>query len=174
MIKRAVIFSILAGSTVLASNQAQADQLQSFLGCAKISNNERRLLCFDTVTKNAIDSNIIQGSPHEVRATKEQKIANFGKTQLRESPIKKAREEQKKAEDKELKEIRLKVEKFIYTASKKFVLFMDNGQIWKQKDGNRIRLPKGEFEVIIKKGMLGGYNIIVPTKKTLIRVKRLK
>ncbi|PCJ41040.1 MAG: hypothetical protein COA81_07825 [Alphaproteobacteria bacterium] len=174
MIKGAVIFFFLLGTTLLTSNQAQADQIQSFFGCAKITDNDQRLACFDLAAKKAVGSDIAQNRPHEVKVTKEQKVANFGKTQLRESPIKKAREEQKKAEDKELKEIRLKVEKFVYTASKKFVLFMDNGQIWKQKSGGRIRLPKGEFEVKIKKGMLGGYNIIVPTKKTLIRVKRLK
>jgi hypothetical protein len=174
MIKGVAILSVFLGSTVLASSTAQADQLQSFIGCAKITDNERRLACFDSVTKNANGANVVQASPHQVEVRKEQEIADFGKTQLRESPIKKAREKQKKEEDKELKEIRLKVEKFIYTVSKKFVLFMDNGQIWKQKDGGRIRLPKGEFEVKIKKGMLGGYNMIVPTKKTFIKVKRLK
>jgi len=66
------------------------------------------------------------------------------------------------------------VVKYIYTGTKKFVLFMENGQVWKQKDDGRIRLPKGKFEVDIKKGMVGGYNMIVPTRKSLVKVKRLR
>ncbi|NOZ65538.1 MAG: hypothetical protein GXP00_03420 [Alphaproteobacteria bacterium] len=174
MIKRAVIFSIIFGSIILVSNQAQADQVNSFLNCTKISENESRLACFDSAAKEMQNPVMSKVKQREVKITKEQKVANFGKNQLRVSPVKKVREERKKEENKALKEIRLKVERYVYTASKKFVLFMKNGQVWKQKDGGRIRLPKGEFEVKIKKGLISGYNMIVPNKRTIIRVKRLK
>jgi len=111
---------------------------------------------------------------HDSSPTRKQEISNFGKRQLRASPVKAVREAQKTAEKKELKNIRLKVVKYIYTGTKKFVLFMKNGQVWKQKDDGRVRLPKGEFDVEIKKGMVGGYNMIVPTRKSLVKVKRLR
>ncbi|MCF6215613.1 MAG: hypothetical protein L3J58_05505 [Emcibacter sp.] len=171
MINKAAIFFIFSGSIILVNSPVQAAPPNTMLECAKIIDDTRRLACFDAAVKN------IPGSPdiiQKMMPTKEEKLASFGKTQLRKSPVKAVRVKQKKAEEKDLKEITLKVRKSAYTATKKFVLFMENGQVWKQKDGGKIRLPKGAFEVVIKKGMIGGFNMIVPTKKTIIKVIRLK
>ncbi len=171
MINKAAIFFIFSGSIILTHSPAWAAQQNAMLECVKIIDDTRRLACFDSVVENISESsNITQ----KVMPTKQEKIADFGKTQLRESPVKAVRIEQKKAEEKDLKEITLKVKKSVYTATKKFVLFMENGQVWKQKDGRKIRLPKGAFEVVIKKGAIGGFNMIVPTKRTIIKVIRLK
>lgn len=174
MIKRVVIFSLFLGSAVFMSNQAQAYQLQSILNCTKITENESRLACFDSEAKKMIVSGTSVLNTKKAMPTKEEQIDDFGKKQLRKSPVKKVKEEQKKEEEKLLKAIKLTVVNVAYTTTKKFVLFMENGQIWKQKDGERVRLPKGEFEVEIKKSMVSGFNMIVPTKRTFIRVKRLK
>ncbi|VAV93293.1 hypothetical protein MNBD_ALPHA01-191 [hydrothermal vent metagenome] len=174
MIKKAVIISLALAGTAFVGSMAHAGQNNSILECTKIADDSRRLACFDSAAKNIPDAVAGQNTVKAATPTREEKIANFGKTQLRESPVKKVREEQKKAEEKELKDITLKVVKYTYTASKKFVLFMENGQVWKQKEDGRIRLPKGEFEVRIKKGAFSGYNMIVPTKKTIIKVKRLR
>jgi len=171
MINKAAIFFIFSGSIILAQSPAQAAPPNAMLECAKIIDDTRRLACFDSAAKNISGSSeVIQ----KVIPTKQEKIAGFGKTQLRESPVKAVRVKQKKDEEKDLKKITLKVKKSVYTATEKFVLFMENGQVWKQKDGRKIRLPKGKFEVIIKKGMIGGFNMIVPTKRTIIKVIRLK
>lgn len=174
MIKRAVIFFIGFGSAVTVGNLARADQLQSFMGCIEITADAKRLACFDAASKKMIDSGTGVLAVEKARPTKEEQISDFGKKQLRKSPIQKIREKQKKEDDKALKKIKLTVVEVAYTTSKKFVLFMENGQVWKQKEGIRIRLPKGKFEVEIKKGMVSGYNMIVPTRRSLIRVKRLK
>ncbi len=171
MIKSAVIFFIIFGNIVLVSAHAQADQFQSILDCTKIMEDQKRLACFDAVSKKLVNSgvNIVKAKP-----TKEEKIADFGKKQLSRSPVKKVQQAQKKEEEKELKAIKLTVVDVAYTLTKKFVLFMENGQIWRQKEGKRVRLPKKKFEVEIKKGMVGGFTMTVPTKKSLIRVFRLK
>ena len=171
MINKAAIFFIFSGSIILAQTPVQATQQNALLECAEIIDDTRRLACFDSAAKNISGSaNITQ----KVIPTKQEKVADFGKTQLRKSPVKAVRSEQKKVEAKDLKEITLKVKKSAYTATEKFVLFMENGQVWKQKDGRKIRLPKGQFEVVIKKGAIGGFNMIVPTKRTIIKVTRLK
>lgn len=174
MIKRAIMFSVVFGSAVTVGNLAWAGQFQSFLICTEIAEDTKRLACFDDASKKMIDSGTGNISAEKAKPTRQEQIADFGKKQLRASPVKKIREKQKKEDDKELKAIKLTVVDVAYTTTKKFVLFMENGQIWKQREGNRIRLPKGKFEVEIKKGMVGGYNMIVPTKRSLIRVKRLK
>lgn len=169
---------VIFGGSAMAGSAAQAASVQSILDCTKITNDMSRLACFDVASKKLMGSTAgsdAGGIMHEAaQPTKEEKIADFGKNQLRNSIVKEVRKKEKEEEKKELTEITLKVMKYQYTVTKKFVLFMENGQIWKQKDGNRIRLPKGEFNVIIKKGMLSGYNMIVPTKRSLVKVKRLK
>ena len=170
MIKKAIIFSVLFASAGSFGNPARAQQIQSFIECSKIADNISRLACFDRAAQKISGAVATHDSP----PTRKQEINNFGKQQLRASPVRAVREAQKTAEKKELKDIRLKVVKHVYTSTRKFVLFMENGQVWKQKDDGRIRLPGGEFYVEIKKGMIGGYNMIVPTRKSLVKVKRLR
>ncbi len=172
MIKKSVMISVVLGGIVFGGAPARADQLQSFLKCAEITDDLRRLICFDAAAKNTDE--IAAPPVKEATPSREQQVADFGKSQLRSSPVKEVKEKEKQREEKELGEIRLKVVKSAYTASKKFVVYLENGQIWKQKDNGHIRLPKGEFEVVIKKGVFGSFNMIVPTRKTLIKVKRVK
>lgn len=174
MSKKAILFSVVFGGVFLASNLAQADQLGSILECTKFSTDDKRLACFDAATVSLVNAGAGKNTSQTAMPSSEMVVANFGKAQLRDSPVKVVREEAKQKDAQELKNITLKVVKFIYTPSKKFVLFMENGQIWKQRDGSRIRLPKGEFEVEIRKSMISGYNIIVPTRRSFIRVTRLK
>lgn len=182
MIKMAVIFSLVFGSTVVISNQSKADQLQDFLlKCPTISEDASRLACFDDAAKKMLGSVVRSlgtdeavSSAEKTKPTREDKISDFGKGQLRASPVKEVREQQKKEIKTELKAITLTVVKVVTTKLNKFVLYMGNGQVWKQKEGARIRLPKGEFKVEIKKGMMGSFKMYVPNRKSFIRVKRLK
>ncbi|PCI48259.1 MAG: hypothetical protein COB49_06145 [Alphaproteobacteria bacterium] len=172
MIKKAVIFPIFFACVV--ANSARADQLQSFMVCANITEDIKRLACFDGASKKMPEPATGVAAVAEPQAVREKQIADFGKKQLRKSPVKEVRKAQKKEDDKGLKAIKLTVVDVAYTITKKFVLFMENGQIWKQKEDKKVRLPKGKFEVVIKKGLIGGYNMTIPSKRTFIRVKRLK
>ncbi len=174
MLKKAVMFLILFGSAVSAGNFAWADQLQSILSCTKITEDAKRLACFDSASKKMIDSGAGVLEVKKAKPTKEEQVADFGKKQLRKSPVKEIREKQQKEEEQVLKEIKLTVVEIAYTTIKKFVLFMENDQIWKQKDGGKIWFPKGRFEVEIKKGLFGGYKMKIPNKKGYIDVIRLK
>lgn len=174
MFKRAVIFSMVFGSGVFAVSHAQAGQFQSIIDCTKIIRDEKRLACFDMVSEKPGDSGAGVLGTIKAKPTQEQEIADFGRQQLHKSPVKKVQEDQKKEKGKELKKVKLTVVNVVYTSTRKFVLFMENGQVWKQKEGKRIRLPKKNFEVEIKKGMVGGFNMIVPRNRSLIRVSRLK
>ncbi|NOZ43083.1 MAG: hypothetical protein GXP02_07980 [Alphaproteobacteria bacterium] len=171
MIKRAVIFSIGFGSILFVTSPAQADQLQAFLKCRTIAKDASRLACFDAVAqKSAVAHHV----PVDRAAVKAAEVNNFGKGQLRNSPVKQIREARKKAVRKTLNTIRPKVVKYLYTNSGKFVLFMKNGQVWKQQDDGWIHLPKGEFKVKIEKGAFSSYNMIVPGRISIIKVKRLR
>ncbi|MBL4801629.1 MAG: hypothetical protein JKY45_07015 [Emcibacter sp.] len=173
MIKKTAIFVTLSLSVANVGGLAQAGQMQPILDCIKITENAERLRCYDKASQKIINAGM-QGSNIVIsKPTKADQVADFGRAQLRTSPVKAIREQEKK-EDKSLDTIRLSVTKYTYTASGKVVFFMKNGQAWKQKDGGKIHLPKGGFDVRIKKGVIGGYNLFVPNKKSFIRVKRLR
>lgn len=165
MLKKTLLFTLVAG-LALPMNLAHGAQLQSFMTCSQIKDNVNRLACFDDISSKVKLSNL--------PPSKAQKVENFGKAQLRSSPIKKIREDIKKEEKKDLDEVTLNVRKLVFTTTNNFVLFMENGQVWKQKNSGTHRFPKGKFSVTIKKGALGSYNMRVPNKKAMVKVKRIK
>jgi len=175
MIKKTILFIIVFGSAAFSSNLVRADQFQPFRDCSKIAENDSRLACFDSAAKKISSAVTDQNNNRKVELTRENQVENFGKSQLTSSPVKAVREKvQQEEKEKKLDNIKLKVVKYTYTKSKKFVAFMENGQVWKQNEGRKIHLPKGEFDVTIKKGLIGGYIMNIPGKKSFIRVKRLK
>ncbi|MBL4895033.1 MAG: hypothetical protein JKY59_09255 [Emcibacter sp.] len=173
MIGKLVISVTLFFSWGIVSNVAQAGPFQSILDCKEITEDAKRLACFDAASQRMINDRTAGLKVEKNRPTKEDQVASFGKSQLRSSPVKAVREKEIKQE-KNLSHVTLTVKKIAYTKSKKVVIFMKNGQVWKQKEGGKIRLPKGEFEVEIRRGAIGGYNMTVPNKRSFIRVKRLK
>jgi hypothetical protein len=59
----------------------------------------------------------------------------------------------------------------------RFTVFLDNGQIWQQMQGDtdQARFPKKQTnEVTISRGMLGSYNLVVNDKPHVYKVKRIK
>ena len=59
----------------------------------------------------------------------------------------------------------------------KFLVILDNGQIWQQleADSGKARFMKGEKNsVTISRGALGSYNLVVNDSSLLFKVKRLK
>lgn len=159
----------MAGMGFGGGGLAHADPVRDMLDCADIAADSDRLACFDATVKAA------GGAQAENRqVTREEKVASFGKSQLKDSPVTAVKDQLKQEEKQELDSIRLKATRHDYTATRKFVIFLENGQIWKQKDSGYVHLPDGDFEVEIKKGAFGSFNMIVPTKKSLIKVTRLK
>lgn len=56
----------------------------------------------------------------------------------------------------------------------RFVVELDNGQVWQQTDGYRIGLPKEGGSVEISKRRFGGYRIKIEKKSRLIAVRQTK
>ena len=183
--KAAIAATIITTAIMSHSVQSHAAELdKEVLSCVKINEDTARLACFDKMAKSVLTvqqyEKVEQERKAALLAKKEEErrkaIEAFGEGNLAQSPIKEVREE-KQRKDEEIKEadqVTLTVKKYKYLKSKKFVMYMTNGQIWTQKESKRIPLPKGQFDVQIKTGVFGSYNMIVPTRKALIRVKRVK
>ena len=66
---------------------------------------------------------------------------------------------------------------FAYTSLNDLIVFLDNGQIWRQKvsDRNKIRLRKGKtYTVTLSDGAISGYRMRINEIKRLVLVERIK
>lgn len=76
-----------------------------------------------------------------------------------------------------LEELRANVAAVAYNPLGRFTVTLDNGQIWKQLDGDtgtaRFK-NKGGDVVTISRGVLGSYNLVVEGRSALFKVKRVQ
>lgn len=69
------------------------------------------------------------------------------------------------------------VSDFAYNPYGRFVVFLDNGQIWQQlqADTGQARFSKSkQNQVTISRGLLGSYNLTIGDHAALFKVKRIK
>lgn len=80
------------------------------------------------------------------------------------------------AEPERLNEMRANVRAVAYNPNGKFTVTLDNGQVWRQLDADTgsARFKKTGDVVIISRGVLGSYNLVVDGRNSLFKVKRLK
>jgi hypothetical protein len=65
-----------------------------------------------------------------------------------------------------------------YTLTGKFILFLDNGQVWKQIEGDVdravFRKPAKDNKVTISRGFIGSYNLTINDSAKVFKVTRVK
>ena len=86
-------------------------------------------------------------------------------------------EEKQKKEKKRKERITSKITDFATTSAGYFIIFLENGQVWRQRksDSVVVRLSKyKEYEVEIKRGAISGYRMVIPGASRTIVVERLK
>ncbi len=69
------------------------------------------------------------------------------------------------------------VSDYSFNVYDKFLVILDNGQIWQQlpSDSGKARFDKnGKNTVTISRGFIGSYNLVVNDSSLLFKVKRLK
>ena len=84
------------------------------------------------------------------------------------------------SKDKSKSEPRSEVSRIIETArtgDNKLIVILENGQVWREKSGNRqkVRLSsKKSYSAKIEEGFLSGYKLTIPEAKRTIKVERIK
>jgi hypothetical protein len=76
-----------------------------------------------------------------------------------------------------LDSINAKVTDYAYNPYGRAVVFLDNGQIWQQIQGDtdRVHFRKEETNtVVISRGVLGSYNMVINDSGGAIKVHRVK
>jgi hypothetical protein len=73
--------------------------------------------------------------------------------------------------------ITAKVAEYSFTANGKFIIFLDNGQVWRQIEGDTgkpLFSKRGDNVVKIERGVMGSYNLMVNDSAAVYKVKRIR
>ena len=178
------LIATLTGAACLAgvfgfSEAAHAQSLTDILECRSITEQTERLRCFDDTTESAakniaaadVAPNDGKQSPMQVASGEGQsKEDSFGAEDLVRERLK---------QEKTPKSLNAKLVGLRFTRSGRYVITLDNGQVWRQitGDSNELRLPRATGDgvpIIIKKGSLGSHLLRPASSKRSIRVERVK
>ena len=192
---------------LLASFPAHAgandDTIAAIGKCATVTDNTARLACYDTVAgqlKAVEAAPQPQAAPAQTAATappaaKENEESWFGIASWfgsdKVSPAAQTTPQQFGSENlppppaapgapppvEPLDRIMATVTDFAYSPYGRFVVFLDNGQVWQQLEGDtdRAHFSKSKKDLVtISRGLLGSYNLVIGDHSGLFKVKRIK
>lgn len=181
-------FFWLLAAVTLVSVPAHADPARDALAviakCTEIATSAERLQCFDTAAagaKSALAAPVQQTVAQTEQAPGEEeeggvlswfglsrpntKPEDFGKPPVRTGP-------------KEISEISAGVVEFAKNAFGRSIFILDNGQVWKQIDGDTTEVKdpsRGEaMKVTIETGLMGSYSLRVEGRRGIVKVRRVK
>jgi hypothetical protein len=173
-------FLLLLSLAVFVAGPARADATRDALAeiakCADIADSSERLQCFDAAVPRAKST---LAAPAQQPAEKRGLLEWFGFT--RSQPVAKTEDFGKPVPEArlgEITEITATVVEFAKTLRGKSVFILDNGQVWRQLDGDgtevRDPAPGANMKVTIETGAVGSYNLTIEGRNGLIKVSRLK
>jgi hypothetical protein len=172
---------LLAFALSVASASAYADATRDALAemakCADIADGAMRLKCFDDATPRAKSALAAPAAPPEAPSKSFLEWFGFSRPP---APVTKPEEFGKPPPQPagELNEITSNVIEFAKTARGKAVFILENGQVWRQLDGDGTVVldpPAGKtMKVTVERGFLDSYNLTIDGRNGLIKVTRLK
>jgi hypothetical protein len=174
----------VACTAVAAAGSARADEtrdaLADFVKCADVADTAKRLACFDAAAargKAALAAPVPAPPVQSAQPPKEKSwLERFGFS--KPTPVTKPEDFGKPAPEPEVTQISDTVLEFAKTARGKAVFILENGQVWRQIDGDATDVwapaPGTKMKVTIEIGAFGSYNLVIEGRKSLIKVNRLK
>lgn len=153
---------ILAGLPLAAAGPARAD-VGAVLKCRDIADPAERLACFDrTVPALAAPGAAAPAAPGPTP------LERFGAERLPQ-----AVQEQTRKETGELDYIAARVTAVRQGSPGRYTLALDNGQTWSTLEAMRAPPKTGEA-VVIERGMISSYNLLVAGRNAITKVRRVQ
>ncbi len=185
-----MFLAVSAGSALAAPRD---DVLEALGKCSVLTEDKARLACYDAMAPHLRDA---LNTPPEVLSrppTKDEQKSWFGfdlgalfgaPAQEQTTPQQfgadklPATHEAEAAAAEEVDSITAGVTDFSLTPFGRFVVFLDNGQVWRQSEGDSDRAhfvsPASENKVVIDRGLLGSYNLMLNGSVKTYKVTRVK
>src|SRR5258706_2474619 len=154
-----------------AHAQPAADASAEIAKCAGIADSAARLKCFDAAAPRA------NGAPAAQPARGAPDRDGFG---FAPPPVTRVEDFGKSRPPPEITRITATVLELGRTARGRSIFILDNGQVWRQIDGDDTNVqdpqPGKTMKVAIEMGLrlLGNYNLTIEGQNALIRVRRVK
>ena len=172
---RLIILCLFLCVALLVHADTTQDALSEIVRCSGIADPGERLKCFDAAAPRA------KSALAEHEAPEKRGILDwFGFSRPRK-PVTKPEEFGKPAPvapGGELAQITATVVEFALTPRGKALFILDNRQVWRQLDGDDVRViepdPGKPMKVTIEIGFLENYTMTIEGRRGLIRVRRLK
>ncbi len=152
MVRAHFCFSIVFLLMVTGNHEALAfEKSQTHHACAAIADSTERLACFDKS---------FPPGPLAAAALIESSRQNFGLTE-------------KKQDANVAQQIDAALLAVTYAKGGLRIFELDNGQVWRETEANRMGTVKKGDKIIVRKGALSSFLLITPSDVSL-RVKRVK
>lgn len=165
-----------------------ADALTEVAKCTDVADTAQRLQCFDNAAMAA--KQVLGDARRQVEAEQKQEeseggvLAWFG-IAPEAKPVTKPEDfgrnitlEPKPGSPAEINEINSKVLEYAQNVRGKSIFVLENGQVWRQIDGDTTELyyreSDGPMQVRIAKAMMGSFSLHVEGKTVTIKVRRVK
>ncbi len=178
-----------------AAAGSRDDVLNGLQRCATVTDDKARLACYDALVRPAQEAMAHPPEPGEANhpPTKEEQKSWFGfdlTGLFNSSPEQQKTPQQfgaenlpstkQKVEEAEqaVDSITAGVSEYAFTPFGKFIVFLDNGQVWRQIQGDSdkatFRKAAKDNTVTIERGSLGSYNLMINDSSRNFKVERVK
>ncbi len=174
-----------------ASAAPRDDALAALAKCATVADNTERLACYDQLAPKVKEAMGTPPATLDRPPTKEEQESwfgfNLGGLFGSEKPTKpedfgKERTPEAQAQvaqaEAEVESIGSKVTEYAYTPFGKFIVFLDNGQVWRQIKGDaeqaHFKKNPGDNTVEISRGTIASYNMTINGGNKVYKVTRVK
>jgi hypothetical protein len=177
--------SLIAALLLVTAGPAHADvardALADIVKCADIADAAKRLECFDAAMVRGKAA--LAAPPPAAPVAKEKSLLDWFGFSKPEQAVTKPEDFGKPAPapaagTNEITQISSPVLEFAKTARGKALFVLENGQVWRQLDGDTQDVqppaPGTTMKVTVEVGFLGSYNLTIEGRKYIVKVNRLK
>jgi hypothetical protein len=160
----------------LAAVAEAAPDLQTMIGqCAATPDGKERLACYDAIAQRLGTGHApattaaapVPAAAPPPAAVQRQPEAQFGAESLKK--------EARAGQPQQLDEIHGAIAKLTFSPTGRAIVSLDNGQVWRQVEGDsdRFKGKQGE-KATIARAILGSYSLTVEGRNQLIKVQRVR
>ncbi|HWD48430.1 MAG TPA: hypothetical protein VG309_00790 [Rhizomicrobium sp.] len=177
-----------------AGNAASRDDvLEQLAKCASVADNTARLVCYDAMSPHVKDALATPPTALDHSPTQDEQKSWFGfnldnlfgsAPEQQTTPDKfgndrlPSTEQKKEAAEQEVDSITAVVTDYSFSLDGRFVVFLDNGQVWRQIQGDtgqaHFKRSAKDNTVSIQRGMFGSYDLNINDANKTFKVTRVK